>query len=140
MECEPFHVWNVLCNKFFFPICNRLVLLMRIHSNAASCCSFLFFYSLGASNRVIWNGVHHKTNVSGGCANFGYPDPGYFGRCVSFSCFFVFVGLPSAFVFRRLAMDVVVAVCVLLLSPSLLVMMMFFFCCRRVGFVHISGV
>ncbi|CAN0014976.1 unnamed protein product [Pylaiella littoralis] len=34
----------------------------------------------GASNCVIWNGVHHKTSPSGGCASFGYPDPGYFGR------------------------------------------------------------
>ncbi|CAB1120739.1 unnamed protein product [Ectocarpus sp. CCAP 1310/34] len=34
----------------------------------------------GRSNCVIWNGVHHKTNTTGGSSSFGYPDPGYFGR------------------------------------------------------------
>jgi len=34
----------------------------------------------GHSNCVIWNGVHHKTNTSGGATNFGYPDEGYFDR------------------------------------------------------------
>lgn len=32
------------------------------------------------SNTVIWNGIHHKTNPSGGPAYFGYPDPTYFNR------------------------------------------------------------
>jgi len=31
-------------------------------------------------NQVVWNGVHHKTNLSGGAAYFGYPDPTYFNR------------------------------------------------------------
>jgi hypothetical protein len=34
----------------------------------------------GASNTVVWNGVHHKTNTHGGSTQFGYPDPTYFNR------------------------------------------------------------
>lgn len=34
----------------------------------------------GQSNCVVWNGVHHKTNTSGGSSYFGYPDPTYFQR------------------------------------------------------------
>jgi deltex-like protein len=34
----------------------------------------------GLDNQVVWNGIHHKTNTSGGAASFGYPDPGYFTR------------------------------------------------------------
>ncbi len=34
----------------------------------------------GQSNCVVWNGVHHKTNTSGGATNFGWPDPTYFVR------------------------------------------------------------
>eukprot|EP01015_Nassula_variabilis_P034627 TRINITY_DN8563_c0_g2_i2.p2 TRINITY_DN8563_c0_g2~~TRINITY_DN8563_c0_g2_i2.p2 ORF type:complete len:170 (-),score=24.07 TRINITY_DN8563_c0_g2_i2:139-648(-) len=34
----------------------------------------------GQSNVVVWNGIHHKTNISGGPAYFGYPDETYFNR------------------------------------------------------------
>jgi len=34
----------------------------------------------GRKNVVVWNSVHHKTNVNGGTAYFGYPDPTYFNR------------------------------------------------------------
>ncbi|KRX01538.1 hypothetical protein PPERSA_01441 [Pseudocohnilembus persalinus] len=34
----------------------------------------------GQDNTTVWNGVHHKTNTSGGPAYFGYPDPTYFNR------------------------------------------------------------
>jgi len=46
----------------------------------------------GRKDTVVWNGVHHKTNISGGTlfffklfiylgsAMFGYPDPTYFDR------------------------------------------------------------
>ena len=34
----------------------------------------------GRDNQVVWNGIHHKTNTSGGSAYFGYPDPTYFDR------------------------------------------------------------
>ena len=34
----------------------------------------------GMSNCVIWNGVHHKTNISGGASHYGYPDGTYFTR------------------------------------------------------------
>jgi len=34
----------------------------------------------GHDNRIVWNGIHHKTNTSGGSAYFGYPDPTYFDR------------------------------------------------------------
>ncbi|EAS04646.2 deltex-like protein (macronuclear) [Tetrahymena thermophila SB210] len=34
----------------------------------------------GKDNRIIWNGVHFKTNTYGGSAQFGYPDPTYFQR------------------------------------------------------------
>lgn len=34
----------------------------------------------GRDNQVVWNGIHHKTNLSGGSAYFGYPDPTYFTR------------------------------------------------------------
>ena len=28
----------------------------------------------GRENQVVWNGIHHKTNLQGGSAYFGYPD------------------------------------------------------------------
>lgn len=28
-------------------------------------------------NCVIWNGIHHKTSITGGPCQFGFPDPGY---------------------------------------------------------------
>ena len=34
----------------------------------------------GKKNTVVWNGIHHKTNISGGPTNFGYPDNSYFNR------------------------------------------------------------
>ncbi len=34
----------------------------------------------GKDNCVVWNGVHHKTNLDGGPAYFGYPDNTYFNR------------------------------------------------------------
>ncbi|CAD8147464.1 unnamed protein product [Paramecium pentaurelia] len=34
----------------------------------------------GKDNRIVWNGIHHKTNLSGGVSCFGYPDPTYFSR------------------------------------------------------------
>lgn len=34
----------------------------------------------GVKNTVIWNGIHHKTNVSGGTLHYGYPDNTYFLR------------------------------------------------------------
>ncbi|XP_053554014.1 E3 ubiquitin-protein ligase DTX3L [Bombina bombina] len=34
----------------------------------------------GAKNVVTWNDIHHKTNMTGGTANFGYPDPDYLKR------------------------------------------------------------
>lgn len=34
----------------------------------------------GRDNQIVWNGIHHKTNTSGGSAYFGYPDPTYFQR------------------------------------------------------------
>mmetsp|Transcript_18568 Transcript_18568/g.44632 ORF Transcript_18568/g.44632 Transcript_18568/m.44632 type:complete len:210 (-) Transcript_18568:52-681(-) len=34
----------------------------------------------GRRNTVVWNGVHHKTSMSGGSAAHGYPDPTYFTR------------------------------------------------------------
>lgn len=34
----------------------------------------------GRDNQVVWNGIHHKTNLSGGSAYFGYPDETYFKR------------------------------------------------------------
>lgn len=34
----------------------------------------------GREDCVVWNGIHHKTSVSGGTSCFGYPDPTYFYR------------------------------------------------------------
>ena len=34
----------------------------------------------GRDNQIVWNGIHHKTNTSGGSAYFGYPDETYFDR------------------------------------------------------------
>lgn len=34
----------------------------------------------GATNQVVWSGIHHKTSPTGGTSNFGYPDPTYFRR------------------------------------------------------------
>lgn len=34
----------------------------------------------GRSNTVVWNGIHHKTNTTGGPPRYGYPDPTYLGR------------------------------------------------------------
>ena len=34
----------------------------------------------GRSNTVVWSGIHHKTNTSGGTSHFGWPDETYFAR------------------------------------------------------------
>ncbi|KFZ50535.1 E3 ubiquitin-protein ligase DTX3L, partial [Podiceps cristatus] len=34
----------------------------------------------GAEGVITWNDIHHKTNISGGPTNFGYPDPDYLRR------------------------------------------------------------
>ncbi|CAF2756279.1 unnamed protein product [Rotaria sp. Silwood2] len=34
----------------------------------------------GTDNVVTWNDIHHKTNITGGSENFGYPDPTYLLR------------------------------------------------------------
>ncbi|PFH36996.1 WWE domain-containing protein [Besnoitia besnoiti] len=37
----------------------------------------------GRSDVVVWNGIHHKTNRSGGPTVYGYPDDSYFDRVLS---------------------------------------------------------
>ncbi|XP_050196504.1 E3 ubiquitin-protein ligase DTX3L isoform X2 [Myiozetetes cayanensis] len=34
----------------------------------------------GAQNVITWNDIHHKTSITGGPTNFGYPDPEYLQR------------------------------------------------------------
>eukprot|EP01119_Soliformovum_irregulare_P023312 TRINITY_DN8127_c0_g1_i1.p1 TRINITY_DN8127_c0_g1~~TRINITY_DN8127_c0_g1_i1.p1 ORF type:complete len:490 (-),score=173.21 TRINITY_DN8127_c0_g1_i1:39-1406(-) len=34
----------------------------------------------GAENSVIWNGIHHKTDIDGGAENWAWPDDTYFER------------------------------------------------------------
>ena len=34
----------------------------------------------GLDNQTVWNGIHHKTSMSGGVASFGYPDETYLDR------------------------------------------------------------
>lgn len=34
----------------------------------------------GRDNCIVWNGIHHKTNTSGGSSHYGYPDETYFNR------------------------------------------------------------
>ena len=34
----------------------------------------------GKKNTVVWNGIHHKSNVTGGPTKYGYPDDTYFDR------------------------------------------------------------
>ena len=34
----------------------------------------------GKKNTVVWAGIHHKTNTSGGTNRFGWPDETYFAR------------------------------------------------------------
>lgn len=34
----------------------------------------------GKNNQTVWNGIHHKTNTTGGAQYFGYPDQSYFNR------------------------------------------------------------
>jgi len=34
----------------------------------------------GQNNVVVWNSIHHKTNLHGGTSAYGYPDPTYFNR------------------------------------------------------------
>lgn len=36
--------------------------------------------SSGKDNVVVWGKISHKSNTRGGPENFGYPDPGYFGK------------------------------------------------------------
>ena len=37
----------------------------------------------GLDNQIVWNGIHHKTSLSGGSSHFGYPDSTYFLRVKS---------------------------------------------------------
>ena len=39
-----------------------------------------FSITRNANNCVIWNGIHHKTNQSGGAKAHGYPDETYYAR------------------------------------------------------------
>eukprot|EP00249_Psilotum_nudum_P022171 c28402_g1_i2 orf=50-550(+) len=34
----------------------------------------------GQSDVVVWSGIHHKTRMTGGSSNHGYPDENYFER------------------------------------------------------------
>ncbi len=34
----------------------------------------------GQKNCVTWSGIHHKTSLTGGTKNYGYPDPTYLSR------------------------------------------------------------
>jgi len=44
--------------------------------------TFTVGYSVvrGRYNCIVWNGIHHKTNTSGGSSHYGFPDPTYFNR------------------------------------------------------------
>ena len=37
-------------------------------------------YTSGKENSIIWNGIHHKTNIMGGNENYGFPDSTYFNK------------------------------------------------------------
>ena len=37
----------------------------------------------GRNDTTVWNGIHHKTSLSGGPTRYGYPDEGYFGRVIN---------------------------------------------------------
>ncbi|KAI5093205.1 E3 ubiquitin-protein ligase DTX3L isoform X4 [Silurus meridionalis] len=39
-----------------------------------------FSRTTGAEDMVIWNDIHHKTNIDGGPQRYGYPDPDYLKR------------------------------------------------------------
>ena len=39
-----------------------------------------FSVTRNQDNVIAWNGIHHKTNTSGGSARFGYPDDTYLKR------------------------------------------------------------
>jgi len=34
----------------------------------------------GKRDVIVWNGIHHKTNTTGGPTSFGFPDPDYYKR------------------------------------------------------------
>ncbi len=34
----------------------------------------------GATDTVVWSGIHHKTSTHGGSSSFGYPDESYLNR------------------------------------------------------------
>ena len=34
----------------------------------------------GVKNTIVWNGIHHKSSLTGGATHYGYPDPTYFNR------------------------------------------------------------
>jgi len=34
----------------------------------------------GQDNLIVWNGIHHKTSMTGGAAHYGYPDQEYLKR------------------------------------------------------------
>ena len=34
----------------------------------------------GSTNTTVWAGIHHKTSLSGGTSNYGFPDPTYLTR------------------------------------------------------------
>uniref|UniRef100_A0A0G4I5E5 RING-type E3 ubiquitin transferase n=1 Tax=Chromera velia CCMP2878 TaxID=1169474 RepID=A0A0G4I5E5_9ALVE len=36
----------------------------------------------GQKNVITWGGIHHKTRPNGGVAHHGWPDPGFFLRCL----------------------------------------------------------
>jgi len=35
----------------------------------------------GKQNAITWSSIHHKTRLSGGVSNYGWPDAGYFINC-----------------------------------------------------------
>ncbi|XP_067930362.1 E3 ubiquitin-protein ligase DTX3L-like [Watersipora subatra] len=39
--------------------------------------------SSGRDNTIVWNDIHHKTNMDGGPERYGYPDPDYLDRVLA---------------------------------------------------------
>ena len=68
----------------YLPVCpegDEVMALLQIAFHRKLIFTVGFSPTRGTDNVVCWNGVHHKTNRTGGPTRYGYPDESFLERC-----------------------------------------------------------
>lgn len=98
MRCAGYENYETFCINYVFPSTNKysgtariaylpnnkegreVLALLKVAFDRKLIFTVGTSVTTGQTNTTVWGGIHHKTNLTGGTARFGYPDSTYFNR------------------------------------------------------------